>query len=66
MGTSMQIVITMKNANMFTAPQAKMEYMEAVSHRVQELYRKAIRHDCADHFLADLDEAGLIDLNTMQ
>jgi len=66
MGSSIEIVMAMKNANMFTAPQAKMEYMEAVSTRVNNLYRTPIRHDCADHFLTDLDAAGLIDLNTMQ
>jgi hypothetical protein len=66
MGTSIELVLSMKNANMFTAPQPKMEYMESVSGRVKELYLTDIRHDCAAHFLADLDQAGLIDLNTMQ
>ena len=66
MGNAIELVHTMKNANMFTAPQPKMEYMEAVAHRVETLYLKTIRHDCAEHFLADLDTAGLIDLDTMQ
>lgn len=66
MGNAIELVMTMKNANMFTAPQPKMEYMESVSNRVAELYKAVIRHDSADHFLADLDKAGLIDLNTMQ
>jgi len=66
MGNSIEIVMAMKNANMFTAPQAKIEYMEAVSGRVKDLYKTPIRHDCADHFLTDLDAAGLIDLSTLQ
>jgi len=65
MGSSIDIVMSMKNANMFTAPQPKIEYMEGVAMRVKELYLKDIRHDCAAHFLADLDQAGLIDLKSM-
>lgn len=66
MGTPKEIVIGMKNNNVFTESQPKLEYMELAAARVQMMYGYEIRHGDAADFLADLDSHGLIKLSSMQ
>lgn len=65
MGNAKEIVIGMKNSNMFTEALPKLDYMADVSQRIRDMYQHDIRCDNATDFLADLNRHGLIKLSTM-
>lgn len=58
--TPEDVVQRMLEGNAFTSGKLPQDYMRAVSRRAKDLDGRTVRHDSAEHFLADMESAGYI------